>query len=137
MLKFFELLKLVPNVPMVGVENVANFLKFDDARRGFTARARKLGYRTHIKVMNSSDYGSVQGLRNRMYVILIKHDYAQSRPRWSHPSSRQRRERPPAIVDEILSANQQESNPSRSRTVQTSHGTKGPRRSESSQTPLS
>ena len=109
MLKVFELLKLVPNVPMVGVENVANFLKFNDARRGFTARARKLGYRTHIKVMNSSDYGSVQGLRNQMYVILIKHDYAQSRPRWSHPSSRRRREQPPAIVDEILSASQRES----------------------------
>ena len=61
MLKFFELLKLVPNVPMVGVENVANFLKFEDARKGFTAWARKLGYRTHIKVMNLSDHGSVQG----------------------------------------------------------------------------
>ena len=44
MIKFFSLLVLVPDVPMVGVENVASFWEFEHARNAFTAKAHKLGY---------------------------------------------------------------------------------------------
>ena len=52
-LKFFDLLALVPEVPMVGVENVSNFWHFDEARTAFIARAHKLGYEVRRSTMSS------------------------------------------------------------------------------------
>jgi site-specific DNA-cytosine methylase len=102
MLRFFDLLRLLPNVPMVRVENVANFWKFADARKGFICRARKLGFRVHSRVMTSSDFGSTQGVRKRVYIALIKEDFADARPRWSHPA--RTGQEPLSTVSALLSA---------------------------------
>jgi hypothetical protein len=38
------------------------------------------------EVMTSSDFGSTQGVRKRVYIALIKEEFADARPRWAHPS---------------------------------------------------
>ena len=105
----FKLLKLVPDVPMVGVENVDEFWTnsaFFKAKKTFCDNARNAGYTVEYQSLNSSKFGSVQGARNRMYVLLIKSDYASQRPRWSTPVNTCRTTNP---VRSILSANEQTS----------------------------
>ena len=106
MLKNFDLLALVPEVPMVGVENVSNFWQFEEARTAFIARAQKLGYEVRRSTMCSGHFGSVQALRKRLYIMLVKPDYENQRARWSKPSRGKAVKR---SVADILSASNTDS----------------------------
>ena len=86
---------------MVGVENVSNFWHFDEARAAFIARAHKLGYEVRRSTMCSGHFGSVQALRKRLYIMLIKPDYERQRTRWSKPSRGKVSQRK---VSDVLSA---------------------------------
>ena len=101
MIKFFSLLALVPDVPMVGVENVASFWEFEHARKAFTAKAHKLGYEVRKSTLTSGRFGSVQALRKRAYIMLIKQEYEASRVRWTQPVKPQCLAR---TVGELMSA---------------------------------
>jgi site-specific DNA-cytosine methylase len=105
-LSIFKLLSLVPDVPMVGVENVDEFWTnstFVMTKKEFCVKARHAGYTVEYQSLNSSKFGSVQGARNIMYILLIKSDYASRRPRWIGPVNTCRTTRP---VRAILSASE-------------------------------
>ena len=108
-LSIFKLLNLVPDVPMVGVENVDEFWTnsaFDVAKKEFCRKVRHAGYTVEYQSLNSSKVGSVQGARNRMGILLIKSDYASQRPHWITPVNTCRTTR---LVRSILSASEQTS----------------------------
>lgn len=59
----------------VMLENVRGFLdpRFDEYRENIFAQLKKLGYVTHIKLLNASDYGVPQ-LRPRVVIVGIRKD---------------------------------------------------------------
>lgn len=74
---FPEMLRLVEeiNPRLVMIENVKGLLspKFDDYRRYILDTLDILGYNTHIKLVNASDYGVPQ-LRPRVIIIGVRKD---------------------------------------------------------------
>lgn len=68
----------------VMLENVRGFLtpEFDEYRDYIFSSIEKLGYVTHIKLLNASDYGVPQ-LRPRVVIIAIRKDQAR---RFSYPT---------------------------------------------------
>lgn len=76
---FPEALRLIKEIQprAVMLENVRGFLdtSFDDYRNHILTSIEKLGYSTHIKLLNASDYGVPQ-LRPRVVIIGIRKDQA-------------------------------------------------------------
>ena len=74
---FPEAIRLIKEIQprAVMLENVRGFLDpaFDEYREGVLASIHKRGYVTHIKLLNSSDYGVPQ-LRPRVVIIGIRKD---------------------------------------------------------------
>lgn len=63
------------NPRAVMLENVRGFLdpRFDEYRENIFSQLKKLGYVTHIKLLNASDYGVPQ-LRPRVVIVGIRKD---------------------------------------------------------------
>ena len=74
---FPQMLRLVEeiNPRAVMIENVRGLLdpKFDEYRSEILNRLEELGYSTHIKLLNASDYGVPQ-LRPRVVIVGIRKD---------------------------------------------------------------
>lgn len=74
---FPEMLRLVSeiNPKVVMIENVRGLLdnKFDDYRNHILSQLDLLGYNTHIKLLNASDYGVPQ-LRPRVVIVGVRKD---------------------------------------------------------------
>lgn len=74
---FPEAIRLIEEIQprAVMLENVRGFLdpNFEEYREHILKSIRKLGYRTHIKLLNASDYGVPQ-LRPRVVIIAIRND---------------------------------------------------------------
>ena len=74
---FPEAIRLVEEIQprAVMLENVRGFLdpEFDKYRRRILRAIRKLGYKTHIKLLNASDFGVPQ-LRPRVVIVGIRND---------------------------------------------------------------
>lgn len=74
---FPQMLRLVEEVnpKAVMIENVRGLLehKFDRYRNAILTRLEELGYSTHIKLLNASDYGVPQ-LRPRVIIVGIRKD---------------------------------------------------------------
>lgn len=89
---FPEAIRLIREIRprAVMLENVRGFLDsdFDEYREHIFSEIKKLGYVTHIKLLNASDYGVPQ-LRPRVVIIGIRKDqrgafeYPQEHPRES------------------------------------------------------
>lgn len=74
---FPQMLRLVEEIKprAVMIENVKGFLssKFDSYRASILFRLARLGYRTHISLLNASDFGVPQ-LRPRVAIVAIRRD---------------------------------------------------------------
>ena len=74
---FPQMLRLVEEVNprAIMIENVRGLLdaKFDEYRSDILKKMEKLGYNTHIKLLNASDYGVPQ-LRPRVIIVGIRND---------------------------------------------------------------
>ena len=86
---------------MVGIENVASFWEFDNARKAFMTKAHKLGYEVRKSTLTSGHFGSVQALRKRVYIMLVKPEYEAERTRWTQPARPKHSTR---TVHDIMSA---------------------------------
>ena len=97
---FPEAIRLVKEIKprAVMLENVRGFLDpvFDEYREQIFQRLHKLGYVTHIKLLNASDFGVPQ-LRPRVVIVGIRND---QRGAFSYPAART--ETVPAVGDVLL-----------------------------------
>ena len=93
LMEAFKLIKLMTNVQTVGIILPLEFLKFRLAKRALDKVTRKLGFRTHTTPVNSLHYGSVINDQKQVFLLLVKHNLASNRSRWTMSPKRQSADR--------------------------------------------
>ena len=102
--KIFDMLKKMPEVPMVGIEMTPNFWTFEKERTALINRARKQGFEIKRKNLAPSNYGSCQG-GEVLFILLVKSKYESKRARWQFPTKQTAKAR--SSVREIMTADKE------------------------------